>query len=222
MLSVMRIFRPIILLIVACVQAGCTAPTGPTASTDGVLVSHLTQARVKALAAAEARRNGFAVDATGPWTLSLDARQTGAIWTAMLQEPGKNPPGYWLQIADDDTGRAGFVMPQLKAVGSPAGSDWLIRVQEALATIKYPIVLEDFLREAHLTGIENTGGGTAPDGRFFLTYTLHQEKDSPVRFEVECYYTAPDGWTGRKMVHGAELTYWDAARYRYVLRRENP
>ena len=136
----------------------------------------------------------------------------------MLQEAGKAPPGYWLTVPDDDSGRAEFVMPEINLITPPPGSDWLIKVHKALIKITYPVMLEDFLRQAHLDGIANSGGGGMPDGRSFLTYTLRSEKDSPVRFEVECYITTPDGWAGRKIVHGAEIAYWDALLNRYILK----
>ena len=186
-------------------------------SSDGPLVSHLTQAQVREAAAARARENGFSVDASMPWVLSLSTAQRPYVWTAMLQEPGQPPPGFWLLI-DDATGRTDFVMPMVaKAPGPPAGSDWLAKVKNGIQQVKYPIRLEDFLGVVQATGPRADSGGSTPDGRDFLEFTLRRERDGPARFELRCYIVTPEGWTGPKIVTAAELAYIDEAINRYVL-----
>lgn len=135
----------------------------------------------------------------------------------MLQEPGKAPPGFWL-LVDDETGKADFVMPTVvRSPEPPAGSDWLVRVKDGIRQVKYPIRMEDFLREVHATGIISDSGGSTPDGRMYLEFTLRLDQKLPARFELRCYITTPEGWTGPKIVTAAELAYIDAAINRYVL-----
>lgn len=99
----------------------------------------------------------------------------------------------------------------------PAGSDWLVKVKEGIRQVKFPIRIEEFLRQVHATGIDSDSGGTTLDGQVFLDYTLRKEKDSLARFELRCFVKTPEGWTGPKIVMRAELSYVDATLNRYLL-----
>ncbi len=205
------------LLLFASLLAGCATAFKPGADNDGVLVSRLTQAQVREIAAARARENGLQVDASMPWSLSLSTAKRPYVWTAMLMEAGRPPPGYWLLI-DDETGKADFVFPMITRLPEPpGGSDWLFKVREAMKHVKYPLRLEDFLRQVHATGIQSNSGGSTSDGRMYMEFPLRRESEGPARFELRCYIDTPEAWTEPKTVTGAELAYIDAGTNRYLL-----
>lgn len=208
--------KVILFTIVVCLT-GCTSTPSDDSRGGGVLRSRLTLEKVKEIAAARARENGFQVSASDPWGLSLRASERPYVWTVMLQAPGKAPPGYWL-LVDDETGKADFMMPSVvKTREPPAGSDWLVKVKEGIREVKFPIRIEEFLRQVHASGIDSDSGGATPDGQVFLDYTLRNEKDSLARFELRCFVETPEGWTGPKIVTRAELSYVDATLNRYLL-----
>jgi hypothetical protein len=207
----------VILFTIMVFLAGCTSTPSADSRGGGVLRSRLTLEKVKEIAAARVRENGFQVTASDPWTLSLRADERPYVWTVMLQVPGKAPPGYWLFV-NDETGKADFVMPTVVRTSEPpAGSDWLVKVKEGIRQVKFPIRIEEFLRQVHATGIDSDSGGATLDGQVFLDYTLRKEKDSLARFELRCFVATPEGWTGPKIVTRAELSYIDATLNRYLL-----
>jgi hypothetical protein len=134
----------------------------------------------------------------------------------MLQARGKPVPGYWV-LVNDETGQADLMMATAGPASKMPGSDWLARVQEGILRAKYPVPLEEFLNQVHATGIVSDSGGSTPQGRMFLEFTLRNESGTPARFELRCYIKAPKNWTDPKIVTGAELAYIDAAINRYVL-----
>ncbi len=221
----MKYFRPLASFVigaaVCALIAGCAI--APTQSQQrppngGKVTSRLSVARVKEIAAARARANGFQVEASAPWTVALQVNEHGYLWVVTLVTQN-GPAPYWLHV-DDATGGAEFVMPIFQGQQKFAeDADWLIKVDESLKRSVYPIELESLMRAAHFATATPTGGGTTTDGRFFFDYTLREEKDIPARFEVRCYYTMPQGMAGPKIVIAADLAYVDAKTYRYLLVR---
>lgn len=138
----------------------------------------------------------------------------------MLTIPGKASPGYWLMV-DDLTGKADFVMPHIKANEVPVASDWLSKVQQVLRRMRYPIQIEELLRQINSDGLEPSGGGTLQTGCMYLEYTIRREQDWPARFELRCYIETPKNWTEPKFVTAAEVAYIDEKLNRYRLDRAN-
>lgn len=213
-----RFHRTVAAALLAAILGGCTAapvkstkPSAPAVSTT----PRLSLERVREIAVARTRANGFDVKVSDPWTFALQFNDNERIWAAILWLPGKTP--FQLYI-NDATGEASFLAPEIHPDQRFAvGPDWLESVADVLSRTRYPIDLEEFMRAAHFAGAEFTMGGTTADGRPFLDYAMRRERDTPARFEVRCYYETPRGSSGPKIVTAAELSYTDAKVNRYLL-----
>ena len=199
--------------------AGCQLPDHagvPEPVIDGRLKSRLTIAEVTQCVQAAANARGYQISSRRIWDYSLGLREGRRVWTVYPRDPNGTASSWC--IVDDDSGAVDFVMPMLQpSTTASISDDRLARIARALGENSYPMSLEDFLKQAQLHGVEAAGGGRETDQLWFLDYTLRQEKDSPERFEVRCFYLQPQGDFGQKLVVRAELAYWDAKVNRYRL-----
>lgn len=210
--------RAILLATAVSLASGCASLPSPV-SVDRPLKSQLSPREVRQIATARAARNGFVVDKPDDWQVTLFFGEQGLKWTALVYPtPGRRSA--WVEI-NDATRQAEFVAPEIHFEQKFAeGSDWLIKIDDALRQTTFPIELETLMKTAHFAGAECNGGGSTTDGRAFLEYRLRTDVAAPARFELRCYYReAPGVGPNPKMVTAAELAYIDARTFRYLLVR---
>lgn len=216
------LWRTMIAALLAMILGGCASSPAPASKVSPVSTTpHLSLDRVKEIAVARTRANGFTTEVTDPWSLALQFNGNERIWVALLFQPGKSVPPFEVYV-NDATGEANFLSPEVHGEQHfAADADWLEKIAGALAQVHYPIDLDDLIRTGHFAGAECSMGGSTPDGRLFLEYALRRESDLPARFVVTCYYTEPRGAAGPKMVTAAKLVYVDAKLNYYLLTPDN-
>lgn len=201
------------LMLALFLNAGCVSESSEPKPPG----ARLTPSQVKHIVAKRALANGWHVEASEPWDLTFQLRGHERVWVAILKTEDID---YWL-LVDDATGSAEFMMPTLhpQEHPHPPGEDWLAKIDDGLARTKYPIGIEQLLRNLHLEGVTCDGGGRFDEKTFFLDYTLRHEKDTPARFNLRCYYLDPGTDAHPKIIIHAELTYVDSYVRSYRLTR---
>jgi hypothetical protein len=198
---------------------GQATSTPPSPSEKTPLISRLSVERVKEIASARIRTNGFPVKASDPWSIALQINEKGYTWAAHLLLP--DVPSPFLIYVDDATGNAEFLTPVIHGEQKlPAGADWLVKISDALTQTRFPIELETLMRTTHFAGAKATGGGVKANRALFLEYTIRDEDDAPARFEIRCYYSQNHMPSSPKMITAVELAYVDAKLNRYRLVRD--